>query len=251
MARRAPRRRVRGDRRARRPGRRERLGHPHRVGALLGARPLGRACRGPRSTAGATRRSPSRSSSTRSTRRPTRPPASASSARGSSRPTLIAYGTEEQKQRFLPKIQSVEELWCQGYSEPNAGSDLSNVHDARRPRRRPVGDQRPEGLDDARAPRAVVLRGRAHRTPTSPAHKGLSYLLVPMDQPGVEVRPLKQMTGYRRVQRGLLRRRAHRRGPRASARSTTAGRSRWRRSASSAAPRSCRSSSRSRRSSPS
>jgi alkylation response protein AidB-like acyl-CoA dehydrogenase len=109
-------------------------------------------------------------------------------------PTLIAYGTEEQKQRFLPKIQSAEELWCQGYSEPNAGSDLSNVQT------RAVldGDQ-------------WVINGQkvwttlAHRSDwcfavvrtdiEAPPHKGISYLLVPMQQDGVTARPLEQMTG--------------------------------------------------------
>jgi len=109
-------------------------------------------------------------------------------------PTLIAYGTEEQKQRFLPKIQAVDELWCQGYSEPNAGSDLSNVQTF--------------GVLDGDE---WVINGQktwttlAHRADwcfcitrtnrDAPAHKGISYLLVPMHQPGVEIRPLKQMTG--------------------------------------------------------
>ncbi len=109
-------------------------------------------------------------------------------------PTLIAYGTEEQKQRFLPKIQAVEELWCQGYSEPNAGSDLSNVQTF--------------GVLDGEE---WVINGQktwttlAHRADwcfcitrtnrDAPPHKGISYLLVPMHQPGVETRPLKQMTG--------------------------------------------------------
>jgi alkylation response protein AidB-like acyl-CoA dehydrogenase len=109
-------------------------------------------------------------------------------------PTLIAFGTEEQKRRFLPKIQSVEELWCQGYSEPDAGSDLSNVKTR-------------AGLDGD----AWVVDGQkvwttlAHRAqwcfavvrtdPDAPPHKGLSYLLVPMDQPGVTISPLRQMTG--------------------------------------------------------
>ena len=119
---------------------------------------------------------------------------SASSVRVCSRPTLIAYGTEEQKQRFLPKIQAVDELWCQGYSEPNAGSDLSNVQTF--------------GVLDGDE---WVINGQkmwttlAHRADwcfcitrtnrDAPAHKGISYLLVPMHQPGVEIRPLKQMTG--------------------------------------------------------
>jgi alkylation response protein AidB-like acyl-CoA dehydrogenase len=109
-------------------------------------------------------------------------------------PTLIAFGTEEQKQRFLPRIQSVDELWCQGYSEPNAGSDLSNVQTF--------------GVLDGDE---WVINGQktwttlAHRADwcfcitrtnrDAPAHKGISYLLVPMHQQGVEVRPLKQMTG--------------------------------------------------------
>jgi alkylation response protein AidB-like acyl-CoA dehydrogenase len=109
-------------------------------------------------------------------------------------PTLLAYGTEEQKRRFLPKIQSAEELWCQGYSEPNAGSDLSNVQT------RAVLDGDQWVVNGQKV--WTTLAHRAHwcfavvRTdPDAPAHKGLSYVLVPMDQTGVSIRPLKQMTG--------------------------------------------------------
>ncbi len=109
-------------------------------------------------------------------------------------PTLIAYGTEEQKRRFLPKIQSVDELWCQGYSEPNAGSDLSNVQT------RGVldGDQwivNGQKVWTTLAHRAQWCFVVVRTDPAAPAHRGISYLLVPMDQPGVTVRPLRQMTG--------------------------------------------------------
>jgi alkylation response protein AidB-like acyl-CoA dehydrogenase len=109
-------------------------------------------------------------------------------------PTLIAHGTPEQHNRFLPPIKAVTELWCQGYSEPGAGSDLAAV--ATR-----------AALDG----REWVITG--HKIWTSLAHlsdwcfvlarteagsrrgTGLSYLLVPMDQPGVTVSPIKQLTG--------------------------------------------------------
>ena len=99
-------------------------------------------------------------------------------------PTLLAYGTEEQKRRFLPKIQSAEELWCQGYSEPNAGSDLSNVQT------RAVldGDQwvvNGQKVWTTLAHRAEWCFAVVRTDPDAPAHKGLSYVLVPMDQPGV------------------------------------------------------------------
>ena len=109
-------------------------------------------------------------------------------------PTLIAFGTEAQQQRFLPGIRDVTELWCQGYSEPGAGSDLANVAT----KARLVGD---EWVVDGQK----VWTSLAHvadwcfvvaRTePGSQRHAGLSYLLVPMDQEGVEVRPIEQLTG--------------------------------------------------------
>jgi alkylation response protein AidB-like acyl-CoA dehydrogenase len=109
-------------------------------------------------------------------------------------PTLLQYGTDEQKRRFLPKIQAVEELWCQGYSEPNAGSDLANVQT------RGVldGDQwvvNGQKVWTTLAHRAQWCFCVTRTDPASTGHHGLSYLLIPMDQPGVEVRPLEQMTG--------------------------------------------------------
>ena len=110
-------------------------------------------------------------------------------------PTVIAFGTEEQKQRFLPGIRDVTELWCQGYSEPDAGSDLANV--------KTTAVLSEDGSE-------WVLNGQkvwtslahvadwcfvvARTDPTAPKHRGLSYLLVPMKQPGVEVRPILQLT---------------------------------------------------------
>src|SRR5688572_30268767 len=109
-------------------------------------------------------------------------------------PTLIQWGTDEQKQRFLPKIQMAEELWCQGFSEPNAGSDLANVQT----RGTLDGDEwviNGQKVWTTLAHRADWCFVVTRTDPESQSHNGLSYLLVPMDQPGIEVRPLKQMTG--------------------------------------------------------
>ncbi|MFF9014120.1 acyl-CoA dehydrogenase family protein [Streptomyces sp. NPDC014870] len=109
-------------------------------------------------------------------------------------PTLVDHGTEEQKARFLPPIRAVEELWCQGYSEPDAGSDLAAV----RTRAVREGDQ--WVVDGQKIWTSLAHESQwcfvvARTEAGSRRHAGLSYLLVPMDQPGVEVRPIVQLTG--------------------------------------------------------
>jgi alkylation response protein AidB-like acyl-CoA dehydrogenase len=108
-------------------------------------------------------------------------------------PTLIQYGTPEQQARFLPPILAGTELWCQGYSEPNAGSDLANVQT------KAVldGDQwvvTGQKVWTSLAHQADWCFVVCRTEPGSLRHKGLSYLLVPMDQPGVDIRPITQLT---------------------------------------------------------
>ncbi|MGY2703655.1 acyl-CoA dehydrogenase family protein [Nocardioides sp. HB32] len=113
-------------------------------------------------------------------------------------PTLMAFGTEEQQQRFLPKIVAVEELWAQGYSEPNAGSDLANVQTKARLEGSPddgewVVDGQKVWTSNAHLSQWAFVLCRTE--PGSQRHHGLSFLLVPLDQDGVEVRPIEQLTG--------------------------------------------------------
>ncbi|MFJ3892987.1 MULTISPECIES: acyl-CoA dehydrogenase family protein [unclassified Streptomyces] len=110
-------------------------------------------------------------------------------------PTLLAHGTDEQKSRFLPAIAAGDELWCQGYSEPGAGSDLAGVRTAAV---REGGGYRISGqkIWTSLAHEADWCFVLARTEEGSRRHHGLSFLLVPMDQPGrIEVRPIRQLTG--------------------------------------------------------
>ena len=110
-------------------------------------------------------------------------------------PTLIAHGSEEQKGRFLPPIAAGEELWCQGYSEPGAGSDLAGVRTSA-VREGAVFRISGQKIWTSLAHEADWCFVLARTEVGSRRHHGLSFLLVPMDQPGrVEVRPIRQMTG--------------------------------------------------------
>lgn len=109
-------------------------------------------------------------------------------------PTLLEYGTEEQKQRHIPRIARAEVEWCQGYSEPGSGSDLASLQT------RAVLDGDHYVINGSK-----IWTSGAHnadwmfilvRTDTeAPKHEGISFMLLPMDQPGIEVRPIKLISG--------------------------------------------------------
>ena len=109
-------------------------------------------------------------------------------------PTILAFGDEDQKRRFLPGIVAGTELWSQGYSEPDAGSDLANVST----RAERLGDQwviTGQKVWTSLAHWAHWCFVLARTNPGAPRHGGMSYLLVPLQQDGIEIRPIRQVTG--------------------------------------------------------
>jgi alkylation response protein AidB-like acyl-CoA dehydrogenase len=110
-------------------------------------------------------------------------------------PTLLEVGSEEQKTRWIPPTLRGEVIWCQGYSEPGAGSDLANLQT--------------KGVEDGEdflisgqkiwtstAAQADMIFCLMRTEPDKPKHEGISYILFPMNTPGIDVRPLKTMTGH-------------------------------------------------------
>jgi alkylation response protein AidB-like acyl-CoA dehydrogenase len=108
--------------------------------------------------------------------------------------TLLQWGTEEQKKHYLPRLLSGEDTWCQGYSEPNAGSDLSNLG----LKADLDGDQwvlNGQKIWTSAGHLADHIFTLARTDPDAPRHKGISFLLVDMRQPGIEVRPIRMISG--------------------------------------------------------
>ena len=109
-------------------------------------------------------------------------------------PTLLAHGTEEQKRRWIGPTLRGEILWCQGYSEPGAGSDLASLQTSARE----DGDEfviNGQKIWTSTADKAQMMFVLVRTEPDAPKHAGISYLLMPMDTPGLEVQPLRTMCG--------------------------------------------------------
>ena len=109
-------------------------------------------------------------------------------------PTIMEYGTDEQKARYLPKMASSEEVWAQGWSEPNAGSDMAAIQ-ATAIRE---GDEFVINGQKTWASRGAFadwLFGMFRTDPETERHRGLTFILVPLDSPGVTVRPIEQLDG--------------------------------------------------------
>jgi alkylation response protein AidB-like acyl-CoA dehydrogenase len=109
-------------------------------------------------------------------------------------PTVIAHGSEEQKRRYLEPILSAQEIWCQGFSEPDSGSDLASV------KTRGVRDNGAWLVTGQKVWTTLAQHAKwcmlvARTDPDVPKHKGLTYFLMDMEQEGVQVRPLRQITG--------------------------------------------------------